>query len=133
MRETDWNANELLSPRALLADLDDNARPLFAQVRKLDGGLSLLRLLHSKANTVLTVDDLAYHLNQAAPVVERTLRRLVELGWARQIDLKDCSWFGLTTDPQRRQLVAELVTWQDGWNARLEQMRHTINGAMVPI
>jgi DNA-binding HxlR family transcriptional regulator len=131
MNELLWDDAESLSPRLLTANLDENVRALFLQVCSLDGACALLRLLNSTANSVLTADDIAYHLKQAQAVVERNLRKLVELGWVRRLDLPDCTWFGLTTDPQRRKVVRELVAWQDRWFARLERMKHLINGILV--
>ncbi len=129
MNEIRWEDIDTLSPRAVTASLDGKVRSLFFQVCMLDGGSSLLRLLNSKHNSVMTADDIAYHLNQTSAVVDRNLRKLMELGWVRRVAMSDCAWFGLTTDPQRQEIVSELLAWQDRWVARLEEMKLVVNGA----
>ncbi len=128
MDELTW-ANDLFSVATLVSSLGENARSLFTQACSLEGGLALLRLLNGKPNALLTAEDYAYYLHQAAATVERNLKRLVELGWARQVDTHDCSWFGLTSDSHRRRVIAELCNWQDGWNERLDKIKVSINGA----
>ncbi len=131
MNELVWEDSDLIAPRMLTANLDENARALYQQVCVIAGACPLLRLLNSQANSVLTADDIAYHLKQPQAVVERNLYQLVEFGWVRRVVLPDCTWFGLTTDPQKRKIVQELFAWQDHWIARLEQMKHAINGVLI--
>ncbi len=131
MKEIRWDDVEGLSPRAVTASLNDKVQSLFFQVCILDGGCSLLRLMYSKRNSVMTADDIAYHLNQTPAVVERNLRKLTELGWVRRVALTDCAWFGLTTDSSRQEIVRELLAWQDRWFARLEEMKLVVNGAVL--
>ncbi len=131
MSELRWDDPESFSPRVLTETLDESARALFEQISKMEGALSLLRLLNTKSNSVLTADDIAYYLKQAQAHVERNLRRLVELGWVRHVDLTDCTWFGLTSDPQRRKIVRELLAWQDHWFAQLERIKFAVNGMIV--
>ena len=128
MNELRWEDLDAISTVKLAANLDASVRALYQQVCALSGACPLLRLLDSQANSVLTADDIAYYLKQVQSLVERNLDSLVELGWVRRVALPDCTWYGLTTDPQKRQLVHELFAWQDGWSARLEQLRHAING-----
>ncbi len=128
MNEIRWEDIETFSPRVVTASLNERVRSLFFQVCMLDGGCALLRLLNSKRNSVMTADDIAYHLNQTQAVVERNLRKMVELGWVRRVDMADCTWFGLTTEPHRQEIVRELLAWQDRWVARLEEMKLVING-----
>ncbi len=90
-------------------------RELYLAVRKLEGGAALVRFLNSRKNSVLTIDDIAYHLQQAEPVVEHNLSSLVELGWARRIDSRELCWYGLARDPQRQRIVQALVAWEDQW------------------
>ncbi len=129
MNDIRWDDIEVLSPRIVTASMNEKIRNLFFQVCVLDGGGPLLRLLNTKENSLLNADDIAYHLNQTPATVERNLRKLEELGWVRRMTLTDCAWFGLTTDPQKREIVRELLAWQDRWFARLEQMKHVVNGA----
>lgn len=131
MNELLWDDIELISPRVFTANLDENVRVLYQQVCSIAGACPLLRLLNSQANSVLTSDDIAYHLKQPQAVVERNLRQLVELEWVRRVALADCTWFGLTTDSQKRKIVQELFAWQDRWSARLEQIKYAINGVVV--
>jgi len=128
MNELVWDDMDTISPGRLAAKLDTGVQNLYSQVCALAGACPLLRLLNSQANSVLTADDIAYYLKQPQSVVEHNLCRLLELGWLRQVALPDCTWYGLTTDPQKRKLVNELFAWQDRWSARLEQIRHAING-----
>ncbi len=127
-----WDDNVLPSPQTLIAGLDESVQALFRQLCGLDGGSRLLRFLHANSNSVLTVDDIAYHLKQTPSTVECNLHKLVELGWARRLDLPGLTWFGLTADPQKRKIVRELFAWQEHWNARLERIRLAIEGQMLP-
>ncbi len=129
MNEIRWQDIDALSPGAVTASLNEQVRSLFFQVCILDGGCSLLRLLNTKRNSVMTADDIAYHLNQTPAVVERNLRRLVDLNWVRRVAMADCTWFGLTTDSQKQEIVRELLVWQDRWFARLEEMKLVVTGA----
>ncbi len=132
MPKSQWLSDESQLQEMVCEELDAHVRDLFAQVRQLDGGSALLRFLRSHVNTLRTADDIAYHLRQPAPVIERTLRGMLKLGLVRRIDASGVTWFGITLDPDRRRLVRDLCAWQDRWQARLEQIEHVICGKLSP-
>lgn len=115
----------------VVADLDEEMRALVIELGKLEGGRALLRLLYSRKNSVLTAEDLAYHLAQSQPVVEQNLRKLVELGWARRVEVMDWSWYGLTADPQQREIVQALTAWEELWKKRLDEFQRMIDGVVI--
>jgi len=131
MNEIRWNRPELLTTNFFVADLDQDVRTLFFELQQLDGGYALLRLLNSRKNSVLMADDLAYYLRQPEQIVECNLRRLVELGWARQVDAIDWSWYGLTDDPHRRETVQALIDWEELWYRRLNEFQRLVDGAEI--
>ncbi len=131
INEIRWDETEHLTSSVLVADLDEDMRALFFELRQLDGGYALLRLLNSRKNSILTTDDLAYYLKQPEQLVERNALKLVELGWARQVDVLDWSWFGLTEDPQRREIVQALIDWEGLWYRRLDEFQRLLDGAMI--
>ncbi len=131
MNQIRWDGTEPLATTVLVADLEESVQTLFFELRQLDGGYALLRLLNLRRNSVLTADDLAYYLRQPERAVEANLRRLVELGWARRVDVVNWSWFGLTDDPQRREIVQSLIAWEELWQTRLNQFQRLIDGVVI--
>ncbi len=133
MDENGWDEARPVIQTEFMSGLDENARELYLQARMLDGGCALLQFLHSRSNSLLTADDIAYHLRQPGQIVERNLRRLVELGWARRVDLGEMTWFGLANDPQRRNIVQALGRWQELWFKRLLDLQHLIMPLDAPL
>jgi hypothetical protein len=131
INERRWNETEPLISNFFVADLDEDMRALFFELRQLDGGYALLRLLNSRKTSLLTADDLAYYLKQPEWVVECNSRKLVELGWARQVDVLEWNWFGLTDDPQRREIVQALIDWEELWYRRMNDFQRLVDGAAI--
>lgn len=129
MNLTEIDELSLLSPQVLVNGMDENARALFEQASRLQGGLALLRFLNENANALLTVEDLAFQVKQPAVQVGRNIRKLVEWGWARELELPDCAWFGLTRDAGKRKVIVELFRWQNRWLAKLERLKLALDGA----
>jgi hypothetical protein len=132
MAKFQWLDDESNLHEMVYGELDTHLRDLFTQVRLLDGGGTLLRFMQAHANTLSTVDDIAYHLAAPAPAVEKSLRTLVKLGLVRHIDAADITLYGITNDPDRRRLVRDLCAWQDRWHTRLTQIERAIEGKFSP-
>jgi len=126
MATLEWLDDESLTPEILLAELEQNVRALFNQVCAFDGGGALLRFLDAHANTLMTIDDIAYHLTEANATVESGMRAMAQLGLARKIEVQGFRFYGITTDPAQRQLVRELCAGQDRWHARLERIERSV-------
>lgn len=128
MTRFQWLDDESRVQEMLCGELDPRLRELFSEVRLVDGGLALLRLLNSDPNTLRTIDDFAFHLRKPAAAVEKGLRGMVKLGLVRRIDAANITVFGVTRDPDRRHLLGELCTWQDRWHKRLAQIEQVVDG-----
>lgn len=128
MTRFQWLDDESRVQEMLCGELGPCLWELFSEVRLIDGGLELLRLLHLHPNTLRTIDDFAFHLHKPAPVVEKGLRAMVKLGLVRRIDAASVVVFGITRDPDRRRLLVELCDWQDRWHKRLAQIEQVVDG-----
>ena len=112
----------------MLAELEPKLRELFTQVKGLGCGWSILRLLYQRANALMMVDDIAYHVGESRKAVERDLEALIDLGLARKVELAGAKFFGLTEDPELRQAVHDLCSWQERWRHRLAQIASAVDG-----
>lgn len=128
MTRFQWLDDESRVQEMLCGELGPCLWELFSEVRLIDGGLELLRLLHLHPNTLRTIDDFAFHLHKPAPVVEKGLRAMVKLGLVRRIDAASVVVFGITRDPDRRRLLVELCDWQNRWHKRLAQIEQVVDG-----
>ncbi len=128
MAKFQWLNDESQLLEVVYGELDTQLSNLVAQIRPIDGGFALLRFFKSNANTLRTVDDIAYYLHQAPPAVERSLRAMVKLDLVRRVEVGGVTWFGITKDPDRRRMVYDLCAWQDRWRKRLAQIDQVING-----
>ncbi len=114
--------------KIMFDELGTKPLELFYRVREIDGGCALLHFLNANANTLRTIDDVAYHLIETPAAVERGLDALLDLGLARCVDAPGLRVFGITADPEQRQYVRELCHWQDRWHARLLRIARVIDG-----
>src|SRR5512143_3600099 len=100
MTRFQWLDDESRVQEMLCGELGPRLRELFSEVRLVDGGLALLRLLNSDPNTLRTIDDFAFHLRKPAAAAEKGLRGMVKLGLVRRIDAANITVFGVTRDPE---------------------------------
>ncbi len=128
MTRFQWLDDESRVQEMVCGELNPHLRELFIDVRRIDGGLALLRLLNSHPNTLRTIDDIAFHLQRSAPSVEKSLRGMVNLDLVRRIEAAGVTVYGITRDPNRARQVAELCEWQDRWHQRLAQIEQLVNG-----
>lgn len=113
----------------ILAKMEPPVRDLFARVSQLDRGCLILRLLFRRANVVMTIDDVAYHVAEPKAIVENSIHAMVEIGLAREIVVEGGpSFFGLTKDQELRQTIRELMRWQDLSHRRLAQIGRAVDG-----
>ncbi len=110
-------------------DAPERVRDLIERVSALDSGLALLRFLHVNANSLMTIDDLAYHLQTPQTAVASTLSALLGLGLVQWVDVAGLAFFGITSDPDARRLADDVCHWQDRWHTRLEHIERLVDGA----
>jgi len=128
MPQSHWLDDEQLIQDAMFEGVAEHVQELFDQVGALDAGFALLRFLDANANSFKMADDIAYHLKQPQATVEPSLCALVDLGLACRVDAAGMTFFGLTADLGRRQLLRELCAWQDHWYARLARVEDVLVG-----
>jgi hypothetical protein len=88
----------------------------------------LLLFLNENPNVLMTDDDLAYLVDDQAPTVQSNLYAMIDLGLTRQIDVAGVTLFGMTRNPETRQLIRELCAWQRQWRKRLAEIDRLFNG-----
>ncbi len=129
MDTTRWLDDESRIQQAMFGELEGKTRQCFDRLCGLEGGLALIRFLHQRANTLLTADDIAYHLRlYPYAAVARSLQALAEMGLVRHVRAGNLVLFGLTEDPKKRELVHALYVWQDRWLARVDSLQQVIKG-----
>lgn len=128
MAKFQWLNDESQFEQVVYGELDARLSDVVAQIRLVEGGFALLRFLKSNANTLRTVDDIAFRLHQPTPAVEKSLRTMSKLNLVRRIQAGGVTWFGMTQDPDRGRLVRDLCAWQDRWRSRLAKIDQAING-----
>ncbi len=111
-----------------LEGLNGRLRDAFERICALDCGWPLLLFLDENPNVLMTDDDFAYLVDEQASVVQGNLYAMVDLGLARQLQVAGITLFGMTRDPEARQVIRELCAWQNQWRARLAQIDRLING-----
>jgi len=117
-----------LIQEVLFFNLSAEAQALFNQLSRLECGYLILYFLHSDATTRMTVDDIAYHVSQPVDLVEKDLFALEDLGLVQMMLIANITFYSLTTNPKRRQLVCELWEWQARWDTRIRQIQRLIWG-----
>lgn len=132
MLNLDWSNEESILRSLLLSELDEERRTLFLQVHQLQHGCALLHFMDENARTLMTAEDIAFHLRAPPEQVENDLRALADLGLIEQKEVGEFAIFGLVSDPSRRQLVDDLFAWQRRWIERLSRIARAIGGTGVP-
>jgi hypothetical protein len=128
MAQTQWLDDEQFIHERMFDSTESHVRDLFDQLRRLEGGLPILRFLKENANTLLTSEDIAYFVKQSQTEVEHSLNVMTHLGLTRCTDVVGLAFFGLTASHVQRQVVHDLFTWQDRWYARLALIGNAIDG-----
>ncbi len=128
MPQFQWLDDEQLIHDQMFEELPRQVRNLVDEVNACEGGLTLLRLLDLNSKTLKTLDDIAKDLGQPQPTVEKSLYALLDAGLVRWVNLAGLVFFGITDDPERRELVRVLWDWQDRWHARLARIERVIDG-----
>jgi hypothetical protein len=112
----------------LSADLDEEKRLFFGQVRAIEGGCALLRYLDEHPRVQLTAEDIAFHAQEAPERAEKGLHALANLGVLRQTEAAGVRFYGLSLDPGQRRRVDDLLNWQRHWHTRLARIRSLVDG-----
>ncbi len=113
--------------RLLLAELDLNTQATFSEVATLSHGILLLAFLDANPNTLSAADAIAFRLGEDQEEIAESLRGLRRLGLVRRLDVGPTLW-GLTDDPEKRDLVRTLVEWQNRWKVRLARLDRVVWG-----
>jgi hypothetical protein len=128
MARFQWLDDETHIRQVVLTELGAGTKDLFAQVSSLECGCSLLRFLDQHANTLMTIDDIAYHLVEPYGEVACSLEKMIGMGLVRRVEAAGLVLYGITEEPDRSRLIHELCQWQDRWLARLAEIERVING-----
>ncbi len=128
MARFQWLDDETHMREVVLSELGAGMKDLFAEASSLDGGCPLLRFLDQHANTLMTIEDVAYHLVEPQAKVARALDKMIDLGLVRRVDAAGIVLYGVTELPEKRRLMHNLCEWQDRWRTRLEEIERLING-----
>jgi hypothetical protein len=128
MAQTQWLDDEQFIHERMFDNTESHVRDLFDQLRRLEGGLPILRFLKENANTMLTSEDIAYFVKRSQIEVEHCLGVMTHLGLTRRTEVVGLAFFGLTASQEQRQIVHDLFTWQDRWYARLAFIGNAIDG-----
>ena len=128
-----WLDDEQSIQDRMLEGVEKRLRDLYDQLHTLEDGLPLLRFLHENANTLMTIEDIAYFLKRPYAALEASLYSMVDLGLTRSVDAAGVVFFGLTRDRERLQLVRDLFAWQDHWRARSTLMERVLEGKAHPL
>ncbi len=128
MARFQWLDDETRIREVVFGELGTSMKDLFAEVSSLEGGCSLLRFLDQHANTLMTIDDIAYHLVEPHARVARSLNKMIDLGLVKRVEAAGLVLYGVTDEPDNRRLMHSLCLWQDRWHARLLEIERLING-----
>lgn len=131
MARFQWLDDETHIRQVVLDELGAGTKDLFAKVSSLECGCSLLRFLDRHENTLMTIDDIAYHLVEPHSKVARSLDEMIDMRLVRRVEAAGFVLYGITEEPDRRRLVHGLCQWQDRWLARLAEIERVINGEIA--
>ena len=123
-----WFDDESVLPSVLLTELDEHTQALFQQIRTFSCGMPIVRFLVENKHTLMTLEGIAFHLNELPAKVESDIHALEKLGLVRQVDVDDLTLFGMTMDSGRRQLMRDLCAWQEHWHTRLARIGRALDG-----
>lgn len=121
--------DQMFSQEMLLADLSDDAKTLFAELARFQYCLQILYYLRSNASTMLTANDLAYHLAKPPGTIDKDLATLAQLGLAQTISVAGITMYQFATNPARQKVAQELCAWQDRWETRIKEIVRLIWGS----
>jgi hypothetical protein len=128
MPRFEWLDDEQLIQDRMYSEVPAATRELLDQVRQIDGGLPLLRFLAANSNKLMSIDDIAYHLDRPLTQVGGSLAALVKIDVARWLDFAGHAFFGLTANVDQRSLVNALVDWQAQWQERVARIEQVLEG-----
>jgi hypothetical protein len=128
MARFQWLDDETHIRQVVLEELSASRKALFAQVSSLECGCSLLRFLDQHANTLMTIDDIAYHLVEPYDKVACSLAQMIDMGLVRRVEAAGLVLYSVTEEPEKRRVIHGLCQWQDRWLARLAEIERVING-----
>ncbi len=111
----------------VLDDLNEEERDLFMRVHRLNAGCEIMGYLDQHPNEMLTMNDLAFHVQEPHGAIEPSVRNLVRLGLLRQMDVPGMTFFGLAEDAATRKQVHALFNWQRGWHRRLARIENLVD------
>jgi hypothetical protein len=126
--DLEWLDDETALPSVLLTELDEHTRALFEQICAFNCGMPIVRFLVENEHTLVTVEGIAFHLNEPLAKVAGDIYALAELGLARRVDVADLVLFGATRDTSRGQLMRDLCAWQERWHKRFARIQRAIGG-----
>ncbi len=112
----------------VLDDLNQEERDLFMRVHRLSAGCEIMGYADQHPNEMLTMDDLAFHLQEPRDAVDPSVRNLVRLGLLRRMEVTGTTFFGLPEDDGTREQVHLLFNWQRGWHRRLSRIENLVDG-----
>ena len=125
--------HEQMAQDLVMSELDEKSKSLLALIYERKCGIELMRFLNARANSLHTIDDIAFYVGKTGTEVEAGLNALVELGFARRLDVMGLVFFGAPSDPAHRRLLSSLCAWQDRWStfiarlARIDQFLEVQN------
>ncbi len=128
MARFQWLDDETHIRQVVLEELGAGTKDLFAQVSLFECGCPLLRFLDQNANTLMTIDDIAYHLVEPYGEVACSLDKMIEMGLVRRVEAAGLVLYGVGEEMDKRRLIHDLCQWQDRWLARLAEIERVING-----
>lgn len=114
--------------KLVLGDLDEKILQILNQLCVGKCGVALLRYLDVHANSLHTLEDIAYSLRESCSDVECGLNTLQELGLACELRIAGISFFGATPDQNGRVRIRELRAWQERWRVRIKRIERLVDG-----
>lgn len=120
--------DEVLNRKMLLADLSENAKRLFDELSQFESCLLILHFLNSNAATMLTADDIAYHVSKPIKDIQHDLDVLTQVYLVETTYVTGVTFYHFTKNPVQRRLAQELCAWQDRWETRIRNIAQYIWG-----
>ncbi len=128
MDRVQWLDDTAGVQKAVLDDLATTAQEWFERISALESGCALVRFFNERANTLLSLEDIAYHLIEPHAVMAGTVDALPKMGLIRCVPVAGVVLFGLTEDPKNRILVHTLCDWQERWRTRAASIERAVQG-----
>jgi hypothetical protein len=128
MPQFTWLDDTSFAQTILLEGLSIRMKDLFDRICALDCGWPLLLFLDENPNVLMTDDDLAFLIDELAATVQSNLYAMIDFGLIRQMEVAGITLFGMTKNPEARQIIRELCAWQNQWRTRLAHIDRLISG-----